>query len=830
MLVEPILYEGKVVAVIEIGSLEIFGESQLEFFEEAKGAIGVALHAAGSRARVQMLLSQTAEQAERLHAQREELKTANDGLHERSDDLEQSKALLQEQTEELKVANEELEEKGESLEKQTAAAVHQNEKIARAKEALEEQARELTLASKYKSEFLANMSHELRTPLNSLLILSEGLAKNKEGNLTHKQIEKAKIIHGGGEDLLHLINDILDLSKVEAGKLDVQLEDVDPGEILEDLERYFTPVAGQKNLGFSVVVEEGVPSSVHTDSQRIKQILRNLTSNALKFTETGSVEIHLHRAAAGVRFFDESLNPGSMIGFSVIDTGIGVPEDKQRAIFEAFQQADGTTSRRFGGTGLGLTISRELAKLLGGEIAIQSAQGKGSTFTLYVPAEGRERPSKASSPAGSQVLATSRTNHVRSAPEQSLPDSPPNISFVPDDRLEIGPEDRTVLIIEDDQAFASIMVEFSRERGFKCLTAGDGRSGIELAKKHVPDAIILDIGLPEIDGLRVLEFLKTDSKTRHIPVHTVSAMDEAVAVMQKGALGSIKKPASEPALMQMFDRFENALETSIRRLLVVEDEAIAQAAIRDLLQAEGLEITIVASGKEARREVLATPFDCIILDMNLEDMTGLEFLRGLHSEGVNQLPPVIVYTGKELNSEEEHELHRYARSIVLKGAGSPERLLDDVSLFLHTVEASLPIELRSDIRIQRDPDDSLRGKKILLVDDDMRNIFALTELLEEVGCHVLPAGNGEAGLRVLGEHDDIDLIIMDIMMPIMDGLEAMEKLREDPRHVDLPVIALTALATPQDRVKCLEAGASDYLTKPVNMEQIGSLMRVWLER
>jgi len=835
LVISPFVAGDALKGVLEIGSVKPLADDVLVLLRTASESIAIAFNTAQQRERTESLLQETQRQAEELQSQQEELASQNEELTEQTANLKRSEEHLREQSDELKASNGELEEQSEALRKQKEEIQAKNTKVELAKKDLEAQARELELASQYKSEFLANMSHELRTPLNSLLILADGLAKNKDGNLTPKQIEKATIIHDGGKDLLTLINDILDLSKVEAGKLDVQIETLDLAGVLEHVQRHFTPVAQEKQLEFNVVSEEGVPLSIRTDGQRLQQILRNLASNALKFTETGSITIRTHLPASTVSFRNKELKHNSTVGFSVIDTGIGIPQDKQRSIFEAFQQADGSTSRRFGGTGLGLTISRELAKLLGGEIAVQSQEGKGSTFTLYVPVAGHEATVESS------ARTQRATQAPRETPQKSIAMSVVDIaesavdlaafldqSFVPDDRLNIGKNDRTVLIIEDDKAFANIMVEFSRDKGFKCLTAGDGRSGIEQAIKHLPNSIILDIGLPKLDGLQVLDALKDDLKTRHIPIHIVSAQDEETASKQKGALGFLKKPASEEALLQVFEKFEKVLGTSIRRLLVIEDNVSSQKAMEELLGTQDLAITCVASGKQAREEILASSFDCIVLDLGLEDMTGFELLSRLHDEDHVELPPVIVYTGKELTEAEEYELNTYTQSIVVKGAGSPERLLDDVSLFLHSVESTLPGEQRRIIRMLHDPEAALHGKTILVVDDDMRNTFALSGALEEVGCKVLQAGNGKMALEVLATNEDIDLVIMDIMMPVMDGFEAMKKIREDPRFAKLPIIALTAMATPQDRKKSLEAGASDYVTKPVDMEQLGSLMRVWL--
>lgn len=514
-----------------------------------------------------------------------------------------------------------------------------------------------------------------------------------------------------------------------------------------------------------------------------------------------------------------------VVAISVIDTGIGIAEDKQRSIFEAFQQADGTTSRRFGGTGLGLTISRELAKLVGGEITLQSEEGKGSTFTLYLPLGGFDETTN----RGGVMTEVAPSNGIATVPGQDLAEASEQ-AFVPDDRSTLSDNDRTVLIIEDDARFAKILVELSRERGFKCLTAGNGKSGLKMATKYSPDAILLDLGLPEVDGLTVLDTLKHDLKTRHIPVHVVSAMDERQTSLEKGALGFLLKPASPEALGHVFERFESLIQSAIRELLIVEDDPGAQKATGDLLASKDINITYASNGKEALKKIRAQSFDCIVLDLGLPDMTGFDLLDQLSEDDAIALPPVVVYTGKELTKEEYTKLSKHADSVVIKGASSPERLLDDTLLFLHSVESKLPEEQRRIIRMLHEPGQVLEGRKILVVDDDMRNTFALSIALQECGSEVALAANGQLALDTLEVDSDIDLVIMDMMMPVMDGLEAIRRIRESDRYGQLPIIALTARTSPEDKKQCLDAGANDFLTKPVDMNRLVSLMNVWLHQ
>jgi CheY-like chemotaxis protein/signal transduction histidine kinase/HAMP domain-containing protein len=844
ILVLPILFEDEVLAVIELASFKSFTSIQHDLLEQLSSTLGVVLQSVNSRQRTEELLLESQLLTEELQTQQEELRTSNEELEEQTQILRQSEEKMKIQSEELQAINEELEEKTNYLEVQKADIEKQNQFIQLSKQDLEEKAHELELASQYKSEFLANMSHELRTPLNSLLILAKSLASNDEGNLSEDQIESAKIIYSGGLDLLTLINDILDLSKVEAGKLSISMEDVSVDAILNTLQYQFNHVAKDKGLQFVIERDNGVPQWLRTDSQRTEQILKNLLSNAFKFTSSGSVTLQVSFVDTVTNAQNSSPSNRSMLAFSVIDTGIGIPENKQRAIFEAFQQADGTTSRKYGGTGLGLTISRELAKLLGGEIHMQSIEGQGSRFTLYLPQRdaGIEAPgsdtkhrgfqhSYAAAPEPPVHEPVSSEALVASAAAEEHGDFPPIKFFLADDRelIRSPSEEKVILIVEDDLQFAKILMNLIRKKGFKCLAAGDGFSALQLAKQYIPSAILLDLGLPDMDGLKVLDHLKYHNETRHIPVHIVSGKEKKPDSLQRGAIGYLSKPISSEDIDSVFSKIENVLDEHIQQVLVVEDDPGNQKAIHELLKHKQVEIHSVYTGVEALDRLKSQRFDCVILDLKLPDMTGFEMLQQLVAEeGDNPVPPIIINTGKDLSQEEFKELNHFTDSIVIKGANSPDRLLDEVSLFLHSVHKLLPPEQKERIRMVRDSDESLKGRKILLVDDDLRNTFALSKILRKHGLDVIMADNGKMALDKLESETGIELVIMDIMMPIMDGYEAISRIRTLPEFHSLPIIALTAKAMAGDREKCIERGANDYMTKPLDTDKLLSLIRVWL--
>ncbi|HUR81318.1 MAG TPA: response regulator, partial [Thermoanaerobaculia bacterium] len=885
IIVLPILFEGDVKAVIELASFLPFSQIHQTFLDQLAESIGVVLNMIQANMRTEELLEQSQNltqelqsQSEELRKQQDELKKSNTELEQQAKSLRQSEELLKEQQEELQQVNEELEEKASLLAEQNAKVEQKNREVESARQALEEKAQQLSVSSKYKSEFMANMSHELRTPLNSLLILAKLLADNKEGTLTSKQVEFSKTIHASGTDLLNLINDILDLSKVEAGKMEVTVGEVLLTDISSFVDRSFRPVADQKGLTFEVEVRDEAPKSLHTDEQRLQQVLKNLLSNAFKFTEKGSVRLTIRKAEKGRRFASRTLDDSpEVVAFEVRDSGIGVPKDKQQLIFEAFQQADGTTSRKFGGTGLGLTISRNIAQLLGGEIRVESTPGEGSTFTLFLPARlaeptptprGRIRGNDLSQRAVSageshlQKFRASRSGADRPgaraiAPAAPLPsdestradesdyeesESDSNVataerSELPrprdfnDDRDTLEPGDRVVLIVENDEPFAKILIDMAHEKGFKGIVAIDGESAIQMAHEYNADAITLDIDLPGVDGWGVLDRLKHHPDTRHIPVHIISGVRERQAGLKAGAMAYLEKPVTREALEESFAKISQFIDQSVKRLLVVEDDESQRKSMIELIGHEDVEITAVGTADEALRELSQRKYDCVVLDLGLRGPTdGFQLLETVKSNpGMRDLP-IIIYTGRDLSQQEETQLRKLAETIIVKDVKSPERLLDETALFLHRVEKKLPEQKRRMLERLHNADAVFAGKKVLIVDDDVRNIFSLTSVLEDHGMIVDFVENGKDAIGKLNSKSDYDLVLMDIMMPEMDGFETTRTIREDERFKTLPIIALTAKAMKGDRERCIAAGASDYITKPVDADQLLSLMRVWLYR
>ncbi|MDQ3933660.1 MAG: HAMP domain-containing protein [Actinomycetota bacterium] len=848
IVVLPVPFEEQVLGVIELASVQEFTDVHLQFLEQLMETIGVVLSTIIANTRTEQLLAQSQSltqelqsQSEELQTQQEELRRSNAELEEQAKSLKASEELLQQQQEELQQTNEELQEKASLLQQQNRDIEIKNREIELARRSLEEKAEQLALSSRYKSEFLANMSHELRTPLNSLLILSELLAKNETNNLDDKQVEFASTIHKSGADLLALINDILDLSKVEAGKMDIHPRHVPLAEVTGQADRSFQPVAEQKGLDFVIDLDEGLPETIETDEQRLAQVLKNLLSNAFKFTESGGVTLRVARAPEEIAFAGEVLNrAGSVIGFSVIDTGIGIPEDKLRLIFEAFQQADGTTSRRFGGTGLGLSISREIARLLGGEIRVESTEGQGSTFTLYLPerwdmSEGvpflsdadEVDPALAALGVGPNGGGTAA---IEAAPEPArdavtaLPDG------LEDDRESILPGDRVLLVADGDRAVVEDALRAGRERGFKVLLALRADAGLALAHEHKPDAVLLGLQLPGGDGAEVLEHLKRHPDTRHVPVHVMSDTDRRQEVLRAGAVGYLEKPIDAGALAGSLDELGEFMDRRVRSLLIVEDDETERNAVVELIGGDDVDITAVGSSEEALNELGGKRFDCVVLDLKLPDSTGFQLLEKIKKSKDWCDIPVIVHTGKSLTRREETRLKKYAETIVVKDVHSPERLLDETSLFLHRVEARMPADKRRMLEQLHHADAVFAGKKVLIVDDDVRNVFALTSVFEARGMEVLFAENGRDGLETLEQNPDVDLVLMDIMMPEMDGYEATRVVRERPQFKNLPIVALTAKAMKGDREKSIASGASDYITKPVDVDQLLSLMRVWLYR
>jgi len=874
IIVLPILFEGEVKAVIELASFLPFSQIHQTFLDQLSESIGVVLTMIQANMRTEELLEQSQKltqelqsQSKELQQQQAELKRSNSELEAQARTLRQSEELLKEQQEELQQVNEELEEKASLLAEQNAKVEQKNREVEAARVALEEKAEQLSLSSKYKNEFMANMSHELRTPLNSLLILAKMLTENKDNNLSKKQVEFAHTIYSSGTDLLNLINDILDLAKVEAGKMETNLSDVSMTDIRDFVERTFRPVAEQKRVDFEITVASDVPSSMVTDGQRLQQVIKNLLSNAFKFTEQGSVTLMIRNAEASRRFASRALDraPGGVVAFEVRDTGIGIPKEKQQLIFEAFQQADGTTSRRFGGTGLGLSISREIARLLGGEIRVESAPGQGSTFTLFLPAKffdppsGEKRdprgdkrqsvmmespaprmePAPRNSPVGFQVSPdqTWETSPSAAMGASAIADAPIDIGSLPrpegfdDDRDSITPEDRVVLVIENEPSFAKILLEMAREKGFKVLVALEGDAGLQIAHAFHPDAITLDIDMPGTDGWDVLNRLKNNPDTRHMPVHIITGIQERQHGLQAGAIAYLEKPVSKDALEDSFNRLGQFIDQQVRRLLVVEDDPTQRQSMIELIAHEDVEITAVGSADEALEKLRTMHFDCMVLDLGLSGGTdGFELLETVKSDPAMQDLPIIIYTGRDLSPAEETRLRKFAETIIVKDVKSPERLLDETALFLHRVEARLPEQKRRMLERLHNTDTVFAGKHILIVDDDVRNIFSLTSVLEEHGMEVSFAENGKDAIATLDSTPGIDLVLMDVMMPEMDGYETTRAIRDRPLFRALPIIALTAKAMKGDREKCIAAGATDYITKPVDTDQLLSLMRVWLYR
>jgi signal transduction histidine kinase/CheY-like chemotaxis protein/CHASE3 domain sensor protein len=862
IVVQPIENDGTVNGVVELGLMRPVEPRDEELLQLVANGMGDFVEAALYRERLQEALTETQQLNEELQVQQEELRVSNEGLEERGRALVDSQGRLEVQQAELEQTNVQLEEYAQRLERQKAD-------LLAAQDALAANATRLEQSSRYKSEFLANMSHELRTPLNSSLILARLLQENRGGNLTDEQVRYAETIYASNSDLLLLINDILDLSKVEAGQITIEPARVAVDTILQSLAEMFEPMATAKQLRFAVERAPGVPDTIVSDAQRVTQILRNLLSNALKFTQQG--EVVLTVAAA---------DPDTL-RIDVRDTGIGIAADKLELIFEAFQQADGSTSRHYGGSGLGLSISREFARLLRGRISVASELGKGSLFTLWLPMstpesavtplmtptpgtpvasaalatpapsapkapaprEARTLPavataaaSAAAPVAGSVATASAFGSSATTPATVATPTQAPGVASVTstspiaDDRHQRRHPSRLILAIEDDIAFAHILSDLAHELEFDFVHATDGTSGVALVRELQPTAVLLDVGLPDRSGLTVLEWLKSDPATRHIPIHIVSATDHAEKALHLGAIGYTLKPTARDTLEAALRRLENRLQQRMKRVLVIEDDGAMRASIRALLQGASTEIVAVATLAEAFEQLAQAPFDCVVTDLALPDGTGYDLLEKIAADAKHEALPVIVYTGRMLSGDEEHRLRRYSKSIIIKGAKSPERLLDEVTLFLHSVESSLAPEQQRMLRTVRQRDNAFEGRTILLAEDDVRNIFALSHVIEPLGATLLIARNGREAVEMLESGPDVDLVLMDIMMPEMDGLAATAQLRRNARFTRLPIIALTAKAMAHDRLRCLEAGADDYISKPIDVDKLIALCRVWLHQ
>jgi len=856
LLIVPFLYENVVKGVIILGSLEVLTDIQQEFINQVMPSIGITVNTVESRSKLQELLQKTQIQAQELQIQKDTLQKQTEELQHQKEELQNQSEELQSQTEELQTQQEELRQTNEELELRTRELENQQQEIRRKNQALEKsqqaiqvKAEELQLASKYKSEFLANMSHELRTPLNSLLILAQLLTDNKSGNLTDKQIEYAKTIHSAGSDLLKLINEILDLSKVEAGKMEVHIEEVSVTEWVENLEHKFIHVADKKGLAFRITTANDLPPTIDTDLQRFQQIINNLLSNAFKFTNEGEILLDMQRPAESDEFAASlGLNPTQTLSIKVTDTGIGIPNDKQKVIFEAFQQVDGTTSRRFGGTGLGLSISRQLARLLGGDIQLHSIEGKGSSFTLYLPEKLQKKEPVLETTANSNLeLPTKRDSQNSTKPDRNpiwptnSQDASANRNFstdtelpkqtteeIADDRKTLKPEDKSLLIIEDDRNFSRLLMELAQEQGFKCLIAEDGKTGLQLAEQYHPHAIILDVGLPQLDGWNVMERLKDNPNTRHIPVHFMSASDHTTVAKKMGAIGYLLKPVNVEQIEDAFHKIEQFISQTVKNLLIITDSKQRQQNMIELVASQDVQTTQADTNAEALQQLDKTPFDIIILDIDVEQQTGIKLLEQLKNQQTQI--PVVIYAEREFTPIEEGILLQYEDHLTVKTVRTPERLLDEATLFLHLIEAHLSAPKREMLHKVHNKAAILKHKKVLVVDDDTRNVFALATVLEEHDMEIVCSKNGKEALSKLEKHDDIAMILMDIMMPEMDGYEAMQEIRKQPRFRKLPIIALTAKAMKGDKAKCIEAGANDYLAKPVDTDQLISLMRVWLYR
>lgn len=844
VLITPFLLDGKTLGVIEIGKLSNFTETEKEFITVSMNSIAISFYtiqqAEEKEKRAEELgianeeLAYQNEEKEKRAAELgiankelayqndekekraaelgiayEELSTQAGELQLQQEELRQLNEELEQQTQNLKQQQEELQMTNEELEEQTQSLEEKNKEVEASKNDIEQKTKQLEISSKYKSEFLANMSHELRTPLNSLLILSKDLSENRKKNLDEVQVESAEIIYKSGHDLLILINEVLDLSKIEAGKMAVHVEKIYLKKFTDNLIRDFKHHAEQKGLDLICNLGATSPEFIRTDEQRLSQVLKNLLSNAIKFTEKGSVSISINQ------------NTENTLIFSVTDSGIGISKDKQSAIFEAFQQAEGGTSRKYGGTGLGLSISRELAKLLQGKITVSSELNEGATFSLILPlAIHPEQESISTKIVKPFVYKPQSVNDINYLDYPGLKD----------DRATIIPADKVVLIIEDDLKFAAILLQQANQKGFKCLSAATGEDGLVLASKYTPQAIILDLGLPGISGHSVLHELKSNAAVRHIPVHVISANDRSLEPIREGAVEYLMKPISKNDLEEAFNRIENFVDRKIKNLLIIEDSENSRKAMRILIGNGDVHCFEAATGKEAMALYEQNHIDCIILDIGLPDISGFDLIKKLEVLKGRFIPPIIVYTGKELSKEENEMLQKYAESIIIKGIKSEERLLDETALFLHRTISNLPKSKQMIINSLHDKEAIFHSKKILLVDDDMRNVFALSKILQERGMEVIKAENGIKALNMLEDHANIDMVLMDIMMPEMDGYEAMKHIRSKIKYKNLPVIALTAKAMKDDKQKCIDAGANDYITKPIDVERLLSLMRVWLSK
>ncbi|MET0392194.1 MAG: response regulator [Chitinophagaceae bacterium] len=805
----PVRFEGRISCAIEIGSREPVTALHKEFFRRVSDNIGIALNTAYNRVRMQELLEETQSQAEELQAQHSELEGLNTELEAQAHKLQASEEELKVQQEELLETNQELEERSRLLEEKNHLIVVRNLEV-------QKKAEELAQNARYKSEFLANMSHELRTPLNSILLLSRLLSENNDQNLNDEQVQYSKVILSSGNGLLQLIDEILDLSKIESGKMELDCEQVPLRDITGEMSTLFAPLAKEKNVDFNIHTDPALPPQIETDKMRLGQVLKNLISNALKFTNKG--------------FINLTVSPASkegFVNFTVKDSGIGIPADKQELIFEAFQQADGSTRRKYGGTGLGLSISRQLAQLLGGDISLTSEAGQGSEFTVSIPADRSFAPADiATEPALPPVVKEKK--EMPGAMPPPLMYTPAVIpAEVPDDRDTIGPDDKVILIIEDDTAFASTLLGFTRRKGYKGIVSVRGDQGIELAKQFRPAGILLDIQLPVKSGWEVMEELKGDSQTKHIPVHIMSSFEARKESLTKGAVDFVYKPLAFEKMDDVFRRIES-IKGDSKKVLIVEDNPKHARALAYFLSTYNINSTISENIQDSIESLEKKEVDCVILDMGIPDIKAYETLDTVKKNAGLENVPVLIFTGKSISRSDELKIKQYADSIVVKTAHSYQRILDEVSLFLHLVEENNKPERPAAARGTRSMAEVLHNKKVLVADDDVRNIFSLSKILEKHKMQVISAIDGKEALDQLEKNPDTHIVLMDIMMPEMDGFEAIARIRQEPRWRKLPVIAVTAKAMTGDREKCIKAGASDYISKPVDIDQLVSLLRIWL--
>ncbi|CAM4164120.1 Signal transduction histidine kinase [Pedobacter westerhofensis] len=813
LIVMPVQFEDEMIAVIEMALSVAPTPLQVNFFERITTNIGVAINRTQAREKLRDLFLQTQQQAEELESQQEELRTTNEELLHKSEELQASEEELRVQQEELRETNAELEEKASQLEERNAL-------VNEAREAMSLKAAELEVSSKYKSEFLANMSHELRTPLNSILILARILKENRPENLNEEQLKYAGVIHNAGNDLLTLINDILDLSKIESGKVELDIELIRPQEIRQNMESLFTEVAKSKKITFKSLLDDGVAERMTTDLSKVEQIVKNLLSNAFKFTpEQGEITLKISTAAEDISYYSEQLKTSTqqILSFSVRDSGIGIPEDKQKLIFEAFKQADGTTSRKYGGTGLGLSISKELANILGGEIQVESEPEQGSCFTLYLPVSHAQ-------------------GNLNEEQEANLHPGPVVKPLIPEPVLVPVNKNRkqTLLIVEDDLVFADVLKDYAKEKGFDPILAHSGDTGLQMAIDELPDAIILDIMLPVMDGWGILKRLKSNALTKHIPVHMMSAGEvKGERALREGAIGFLKKPIEKDELDNAFAVINRGnIAYDFKTVLVIEDHELQSLVVKEQLAGKGIEVAQAFTGQDALDILAERAFDCIILDLNLPDISGFDLLDKIKTQEKFAHVPVIINTAMELDQDKIAHIMKYSEAMVLKSNKSNDRLIDEVSLFMNKLnkqgESRPAAGGNPKSKTVSTIEKALKDKTILITDDDMRNIFALSSALQVYDIKIVIANNGRQALEKLEEENEIDLVLMDIMMPEMDGYEAMTRIRGIKKYNKLPIIALTAKAMKNDREKCIEAGANDYIAKPVDIDQLLSMLRVWL--